>query len=173
MSYFVFLLNPARVRPSHVSNVVEILLLHSNTVKALFISRSTCGLSVCLEFSGVTLGVPPGSSSKDESKDNSPARVVGSTPAFVSLSAPAETVVAANPAQEVEVCGSMEAEGLTLISTSLHMVILDLFRPYIAVNQQHGFRAYAPEPSSPRTIFAASVMQLKGKSQNFKRLILL
>lgn len=43
------------------------------------------------------------------------------------------------------------------------MVVLDLFRPYIAEDKQHGFRAYVPEGSSPRTIFAASVMQLKGK----------
>lgn len=46
------------------------------------------------------------------------------------------------------------------------MTVLDLFRPYIAEEQQHGFRAYVPESSSPRTIFAASVMQLKGKPKN-------
>ncbi|KAF2633415.1 hypothetical protein BU25DRAFT_444170 [Macroventuria anomochaeta] len=49
-----------------------------------------------------------------------------------------------------------------IFHTSLHMVVLDVFRPYIAEGQQHGFRAYVPQPSSPRTIFAASVMQLKG-----------
>lgn len=42
------------------------------------------------------------------------------------------------------------------------MIVLDLFRPYIAENEQHGFQAYVSESSSPRTIFAASVMQLKG-----------
>ncbi|KAF3034798.1 hypothetical protein E8E12_004363 [Didymella heteroderae] len=49
-----------------------------------------------------------------------------------------------------------------IFHTSLHMVVLDLFRPYIAEDKQHGFRAYVPEGSSPRTIFAASVRQLKG-----------
>lgn len=42
------------------------------------------------------------------------------------------------------------------------MVVLDIFRPYIAADDQHGFHAYIPESSSPRTIFAASVTQLKG-----------
>ncbi|KAH6642662.1 hypothetical protein C7974DRAFT_106916 [Boeremia exigua] len=46
--------------------------------------------------------------------------------------------------------------------TSVHMVVLDLFRPYIAETEQHGFRTYVSESSSPRTIFAASVTQLKG-----------
>ncbi|KAF9701168.1 hypothetical protein EKO04_000294 [Ascochyta lentis] len=49
-----------------------------------------------------------------------------------------------------------------IFHSSLHMAILDLFRPYIAPDEQHGFRAYVPESSSPKTIFAASVMQLKG-----------
>jgi hypothetical protein len=49
-----------------------------------------------------------------------------------------------------------------IFHTSVHMVVLDLFRPYIAEDKQHGFRTYVPEGSSPRTIFAASVMQLKG-----------
>lgn len=54
---------------------------------------------------------------------------------------------------------------LTPSSTSVHMVILDLFRPYITPDEQHGFWAYVPESSSPRTIFAASVKQLKGQYQ--------
>ncbi|KZM24620.1 DNA binding [Ascochyta rabiei] len=49
-----------------------------------------------------------------------------------------------------------------IFHTILHMVVLDLFRPYIASDEQHGFQAYVPGPSSPKTIFAASVMQLKG-----------
>lgn len=52
------------------------------------------------------------------------------------------------------------------------MVILDLFRPYIAPDEQHGFRAYVAESSSPRTIFAASVKQLKGQYQITHRLYL-
>lgn len=58
-----------------------------------------------------------------------------------------------------------EAFVLTLSSATFHMVVLDLFRPYIASDQQHGFRAYWPHSSSPRTILAASVTQLKGWSQ--------
>ncbi|KAJ4985949.1 hypothetical protein SVAN01_08531 [Stagonosporopsis vannaccii] len=48
-----------------------------------------------------------------------------------------------------------------IFHTTVHMIILDLFRPYIAEGEQHGFRAYVAEAPSPRTIFAASVMQLK------------
>lgn len=44
------------------------------------------------------------------------------------------------------------------------MVVLDLFRPYITEGEQHAFRAYVAEAPSPRTIFAASVMQLKGNN---------
>lgn len=57
-----------------------------------------------------------------------------------------------------------QAYELTKNSTSVHMVVLDLFRPYIAEDKQHGLRAYIPEGSSPRTIFAASVVQLKGNT---------
>ncbi|KAJ4378743.1 hypothetical protein N0V86_005614 [Didymella sp. IMI 355093] len=32
-----------------------------------------------------------------------------------------------------------------IFHTSVHMVVLDLFRPYIAEDKQHGFRAYVPE----------------------------
>ncbi|KAJ4357060.1 hypothetical protein N0V95_002798 [Ascochyta clinopodiicola] len=53
-----------------------------------------------------------------------------------------------------------------IFHTVLHMVVLDLFRPYIAADEQHAFRAYVPQSSSPKTIFAASVMQLKGWSWN-------
>ncbi|KAJ8115819.1 hypothetical protein OPT61_g2622 [Boeremia exigua] len=49
-----------------------------------------------------------------------------------------------------------------IFHTVIHMVVLDLFRPYIAEGEQHGLRAYVSESLSPRTIFAASVMQLKG-----------
>ena len=48
------------------------------------------------------------------------------------------------------------------------MVVLDLFRPYIAEKEQHGFRKYVAEKSSPRTIFAASVAQLKCKYKSPK-----
>lgn len=48
------------------------------------------------------------------------------------------------------------------------MVVLDLFRPYIAEKEQHGFRNYVAEKSSPRTIFAASVVQLKCKYKSSK-----
>ncbi|KAJ4340815.1 hypothetical protein N0V87_002167 [Didymella glomerata] len=32
-----------------------------------------------------------------------------------------------------------------IFHTSVHMVVLDLFRPYIAEDKQHGFRTYVPE----------------------------
>lgn len=62
----------------------------------------------------------------------------------------------------VQFIALLEAEVLILYSATIHMIILDLFRPYIAENEQHGYHAYVPESSSPRTIFAASVIQLKG-----------
>lgn len=46
---------------------------------------------------------------------------------------------------------------------SLHSVVMDLFRPFIAPEDQHGFRSYLPLSASPLTIFAASAEQLKSK----------
>ncbi|KAF1844764.1 uncharacterized protein K460DRAFT_98206 [Cucurbitaria berberidis CBS 394.84] len=44
---------------------------------------------------------------------------------------------------------------------TIHTAILDIFRPFIASEQQHRFRSYLPQGASPTSIFAASVKQLK------------
>ncbi|KAJ4369796.1 hypothetical protein N0V83_005560 [Neocucurbitaria cava] len=44
---------------------------------------------------------------------------------------------------------------------NVHLAIMDIFRPFIAPEQQHGFRSYLPQGASPTSIFAASVKQLK------------
>lgn len=43
---------------------------------------------------------------------------------------------------------------------------MDLFRPFIAPENQHGLRSYLPVSASPLTIFAASAEQLKGKNNS-------
>ncbi|CAO2648429.1 Nn.00g076960.m01.CDS01 [Neocucurbitaria sp. VM-36] len=44
---------------------------------------------------------------------------------------------------------------------TVHLAIIDIFRPFVAPEKQHGFRTYVPQGASPISIFAASVKQLK------------
>lgn len=43
----------------------------------------------------------------------------------------------------------------------LHAIILDIFRPFIQEEKQHGYRAWQAKIQSPEAIFATSLKQLK------------
>lgn len=44
----------------------------------------------------------------------------------------------------------------------LHLGIMDIFRPFLAPDDQHSTRSFLPISASPRTIYGASVRQIKG-----------
>ncbi|KAI8943582.1 hypothetical protein NX059_001577 [Plenodomus lindquistii] len=48
-----------------------------------------------------------------------------------------------------------------IFHTCLHLAIMDIFRPFIAQENEHGPRHYLPKGASPMTIFSASVKQVK------------
>jgi hypothetical protein len=55
----------------------------------------------------------------------------------------------------------------------VHTVILDLFRPFLRSEHQSSHKNYLPLGTQPRTIFAASVEQLKGSLKGLDTLPLL
>ncbi|KAH7113806.1 hypothetical protein B0J11DRAFT_140351 [Dendryphion nanum] len=60
-------------------------------------------------------------------------------------------------------CRSKESCSPTLVfHMYIHLTIMDLFRPFVSPDKQHGFRSYIAHAAPPASIFAASVHQLKG-----------
>ncbi|KAF2855091.1 hypothetical protein T440DRAFT_415184 [Plenodomus tracheiphilus IPT5] len=56
--------------------------------------------------------------------------------------------------------GSSENHAL-MLHIWLHLSIMDIFRPFIGPEEQHGSKRYLPTGASPINIFSASVKQLK------------
>ena len=50
---------------------------------------------------------------------------------------------------------------LMMRSIWYHVLVLEIFRPFVATKKQHGFNSWSPSSTLPKAIFAASIRQLK------------
>ena len=50
---------------------------------------------------------------------------------------------------------------LMIRSIWYHVLVLEIFRPFVATEKQHGFSSWSPFSILPEAIFAASIRQLK------------